>query len=502
MKYKPLNSTTMKRYEFLKTLGFGSAGFLLTEGLLSGCMNHDMESMSMTTAPTVTEGAFSTPLTFPETLTAGSTLNARTQSVALSTGKTAQVWGYKGGILGPTFRIQSGSSVNIPFANNLVEETNIHWHGLLVPAAMDGHPDQMVMAGQSFNYTFKIDQAATMAWYHPHPHEKTGKQVFMGLAGMFIVESPEEKALNLPSNTYELPLVIQDKRLDANGGILYAPTMNEVMVGYMGETILVNGIHAPVHNVATRIYRLRVLNGSNGRMYNLALSNGNSFMIIGSDGGLLPAPETVTSLLLAPGERADLLVDFSKMALNSDVFLQSNAFSGVNSQGSQTFKIMKFMVNKTEADTFKMPATLYNLQPIPTASATKTRTFNIGIAMEGGHGAMAMKGMHTINGKIYSSSRIDESVGLNSTEIWEFDNTNGDEPHPMHLHGVFFQVMNRAGGRGNIQPHEKGWKDTVLVMPGEKVRIIIRFTNTGKFVFHCHNLEHEDDGMMLNFEVK
>ncbi|AEI52084.1 multicopper oxidase family protein [Runella slithyformis] len=496
----------MKRNDFLKTLGFGSAGLLIGESLLSSCMNHDMAAMDMTTAPTVVEGAFTTILPIPETITSGTALNARSQNAAIVAGKTGQVLGYKNGILGPTFRVQRGSTVTIPFINGLSEETNIHWHGLLVPAAMDGHPSQMVTAGQSFNYTFKIDQAANMAWYHPHPHEKTGKQVFTGLAGMFIVESPEEKALNLPSDAYELPLVIQDKRLDANGAIMYSPTLEEVMIGYMGETITVNGVSSPFQPVTTRMYRLRVLNGSNGRMYNLALSNGNSFLIIGSDGGLLTAPETVTSLLLAPGERADLLVDFSKIALNSEVYLQSNSFSGVSSQGSQTFKILKFMVNKTETDTFKMPTSLNSITPLSTASATKTRTFDIGVMMDmtsGSHGGtMAMKGMHTINGKIFNMDRIDEIVALNSTEIWEFDNTNGDEPHPMHLHGTFFQVSSRTGGRGNILSHEKGLKDTVLVMPGEKVRIITKFEKVGKFVFHCHNLEHEDDGMMLNFEVK
>lgn len=164
------------------------------------------------------------------------------------------------------------------------------------------------------------------------------------------------------------------------------------------------------------------------------------------------------------------------------------------------------MVSKTETDTFKMPTSLNSITPLSTASATKTRTFDIGVMMEmgsGGHGGtMAMKGMHTINGKIFNMDRIDESIALNNTEVWEFDNTNGDEPHPMHLHGVFFQVLSRTGGRGNILIHEKGWKDTVLVMPGEKVRIITKFEKVGKFVFHCHNLEHEDDGMMLNFEVK
>jgi len=495
----------MKRDTFLKTLGFGTVSALAGGAILSSCMNHDMATMTPTVAPDVFEGNFTTSLPFPETSLTGTALNAGSQNITTITGKNTQAWGYKNGILGPTFRIQSGSTVSIPFTNGLTEKTNIHWHGLLVPAAMDGHPDQMVMPGKTFNYSFKIDQRAGLSWYHPHPHEKTGKQVFMGLAGLFIIESAEEKALNLPTGAYELPLVIQDKRLNTSGEIDYSPTMDEVMIGYMGETIIVNGVQSPFHNVATRTYRLRVLNGSNGRIYNLALSNGNAFTVIGSDGGLLPAPETVTDLLLAPGERVDLLVDFSKSALNSEVYLLSNVFSGVNSQGRQAFKIVKFVVNKAETDSFKLPTSLPAIAPISSSATTKTRTFDIGVGMgtSGGHGgSMAMKGMHTINGKVYSGERIDESVPLNSTEIWEFDNSAGDEPHPMHLHGTFFQVVSRTGGRSRLIASEKGLKDTVLVMPGEKVRIIIKFTNAGKFVFHCHNLEHEDDGMMLNFEVK
>lgn len=495
---------SMNRIEFLKTLGFGAVAVGAGQSLLTGCMNHDMAEMSAV-APTIQEGAFTTPLPLMKTVASGASLKAGTQTHAIVPGKPASVLGYNDSMLGPVFRVERGVPVTIPFTNSLTEETNIHWHGLVVPASMDGHPDQLVKSGQSFTYTFTLDQPAGMAWYHPHPHMKTGKQVYMGLAGLFIVDSPEERALKLPSGDLELPLVIQDKRLDASGTPVYNPSMPEVMVGYMGDTLVVNGVNAPFHPVATRTYRLRLLNGSNGRIYNLALSNGEAFHVIGSDGGLLPAPERVSSLLLAPGERVDLLVDFSKAALNSEVFLQSSAFSGVSSQGSQTFKLVKFMVNRSEADPFKMPASFPALATLSPASATKTRKLTIGDAMHGAGGhsnKKPMAGMHTINGKTYDAARIDESVALNSTEIWEFDNSMGDEPHPMHLHGTLFQVVGRSGGRGSLMAHEKGWKDTVLVMPKETVRVIVRFQRTGKFVFHCHNLEHEDDGMMLNYEVK
>ncbi len=493
----------MKRIDFLKTLGFGAAGLATAEMLLSGCM--DMSEMNAV-APAISPGAFTTPLPLLETALSGTSLKAHGMTGSVMAGKTGSMLGYLNSILGPTFRAERGSMVTIPFTNGLTEDTNIHWHGLLVPSNMDGHPDQMVTAGQSFNYQFKIDQAAGMSWYHPHPHTKTGRQVYMGLAGVFIIESPEERALKLPFGDFEIPLVIQDKRVDAKGSLVYNPTMGEVMIGYMGDTITVNGANAPFHNVAARNYRLRVLNGSNSRIYNLALSSGDSFTVIGSDGGLLPAPEVVTSLPLAPGERADLLVDFGKLAPNSEVFLQSNPFSGAESQGSQEFKILKFVVDRSGADSFSMPAILNTVAVMSAAAAAKTRTFDIGISMgsSGKHkmGKMkSMAGMHTINGKTFVMDRIDESVTLGSTEIWEFNNIKGDEPHPMHMHGTFFQVLSRAGGRSKIMPHEKGWKDTVLVMPGESVWVITKFERPGKFVFHCHNLEHEDDGMMLNFQV-
>ncbi|KAB7726462.1 multicopper oxidase domain-containing protein [Rudanella paleaurantiibacter] len=491
----------MNRQHFLRTLGLGTVATLSGQALLTGCNTHDMSGMDAAeTAPTINELPFDTPLRFPETVNGTTTLSARAATESMLKGKAGRVLGYREGVLGPTIRVSSGTDVSLRFQNNLTEKTNIHWHGLLVPAAMDGHPTQMVAAGQSFTYSFRLNQAATMAWYHPHPHEKTAKQVHQGLAGLFIVETPAEKALGLPSGAYELPLVIQDKRLDATGTPTYAPTMNDVMMGYMGETVTVNGVAGALHNVATRFYRLRIVNGSNGRLYNLALSNDSPFWLIGTDGGLLAAPESVTSLLLAPGERADLLVDFSKATVGTEVFLRSNPFGGASAQGRQGFNILRFVVNRTEAEPFRLPASLGTAPTLSAGAATQTRTFNIGVAMSGMNMG-AMKGMHTINGKVYSMNRVDEQVKLGATEIWEFDNSAGDEPHPMHLHGTFFQVLSRTGGRNALTATEKGLKDTVLVMPGERVRILTQFNTPGLFVFHCHNLEHEDDGMMLNYSV-
>lgn len=476
----------MNRIDFLKTLGFG----LSASYLLSGCMgNGDPVPVSEITD-------FSNALKIPETVFNPVSLNAKVVQDAILGGKTTSCLGYGFGMLGPTIRISKGDKLNLKFTNQLNKHSNVHWHGLIIPSEMDGHPDQMVMPNESFNYSFFVNQQAGTNWYHPHVHELTGEQVTQGLAGLFIIESSEEKALGLPNGTFEIPLIIQDKRFNADGSIKYKPSMDEVMSGYMGETILVNGTFSPFLNVSANLYRFRILNGSSARIYNLALSNGANFYIIGSDGGILEKPEQINSILLASGERLDVLVDFSKATLNSEIFLESKTFLGMgDAQGTQDFRILKFIINKPGVADFKIPNTLIPVQK--TSGSTKTRSFSLKMNM------MSMKGgMHRINGKVYDSSRIDETVLLGATEIWQFNNSTGDEPHPMHMHGVHFQVVSRSGGRNSIQPHEKGWKDTVLVAPKEKVEVIVKFTQKGKFVFHCHNLEHEDDGMMLNFEVK
>jgi len=461
-------------------------------------------NMSMgSNAVTVKEGLFSSALSFPSVITSNFSMNAKGNAAGLLNNQTTRVLGYSGGILGPTLKVDRGATIPITFQNNLSEETNIHWHGLLIPADVDGHPKNIVQSGSSFNFNLPINQRAGTYWYHPHPHGKTARQVFMGLAGFFIVNDSEEQALNLPSGDQELLLVIQDKRIE-NGQLNYSPSMNEIMTGYTGEYILVNGTYAPFHNVATRQYRIRILNGSTARVYNIALNDNQTFYVIGADGGLLSQPAGVNSLLLGPGERVDILVDFKSYAVGKEVYLMSKTFSG-GVQGQQDFKIMKFVVNRQETDTFTKPSQLSVIQPIAPGSSSKTRTMKIKGMMEGMNGNMGGNmgsGMHTINDKVYDLDRIDETVIAGDTEIWEFDNSDGDEIHPMHIHGVQFQVLSRTGGRGSLVASEMGWKDTILVMSREKVKIIMTFPQEkGVFVFHCHNLEHEDDGMMLNYKI-
>ncbi|MGC1242598.1 MAG: multicopper oxidase family protein [Chryseosolibacter sp.] len=487
----------MKRRDFMKRSGLSAlTAWAGSSFLLSACHTED----DMIGEPNwIVEGSFDRPLTTPAFVNSGTTLNAQFSTSELLKGKSATTLAYGNGVLGPTIRANKGESVQITLQNNLAEETNIHWHGLILPEDMDGHPRDLAAAGGSFHYTLPVQQRAGTYWYHPHPHGQTAQQVFMGLAGMFIVSDEEETALNLPSGEFEVPLILQDKRFEGNN-LDYSPSQDEIMTGYLGEEILVNGIHAPVLNVATGWYRLRVLNGSTARVYNLALSGEMQFHIIGADGGLLQSPETVSEILLGPGERLDILVDFSGLKTGSEVFLVSNRFSEFNLQGRQGFKLMRFKVDRPSGNTFSLPGTLSSIMPIHTHENTKARIFDISAMAGGGaHGGM---GGHSINGKSFDMHRIDETVEAGSTEIWEFDNMMGDEIHPMHIHGVQFQVVHRMGGRNKIIASEKGWKDTVLVMPGEKVQVAMTFPQyKGVFVFHCHNLEHEDDGMMLNYEI-
>ena len=491
----------MKRNDFLRLSGAGVGSLLVPSGVISfisaGCnKNNGMGNMGG--GVNVSEGEFLQAL--PLTATAGpiTSLTVQATVAALKGNQSYNLFGYQANsILGPTLRVSKGDQVSINVTNSLNESTNIHWHGLHIPAAMDGHPGNLITKGSSFNYNFSVQQRAALNWYHPHPHMATARQVYKGLAGLFIVNDSEEAALNLPGGQYEIPLVIQDKRL-ADTGLSYNPTMMEVMSGYMGESILVNGKASPFHEIKSQTYRLRILNGSNARIYNLAFSNNRSFTIICNDGGLLINPVSVNSILIAPGERLDILFDFSASNTGDEIFLLSKLFSGAgNAQGKQEFKILKFKITQKVNSPFTIPPTLSSIIAYTAAQAARTRNFDIS-----NPGMNMQNGMHRINNKVYDENRIDETVSANAVEIWQFDNSQGDEPHPMHIHGISFQVLERIGGRNTLAASERGWKDTVLVMPGETVKVLVPFeNNTGRFVFHCHNLEHEDDGMMLQYQL-
>ncbi len=489
----------MKRREFIKRSGISAlTTWAGTSMLLNGC--HTEEDM-IGEPNWIVESSFDRPLTIPPVNTGSASLRAQFSTAELLKGRSSATLSYANGVLGPTITAKKGDAVNVSLLNNLSEQTNIHWHGLIIPENMDGHPKDVASPGGTLNYSLPIIQRAGTYWYHPHPHGLTAKQVFMGLAGMFIVNDQEEASLKLPSGEFEIPLIIQDKHFEGDT-LDYSPSDDEIMTGYLGEQILVNGHHAPFVNVSTGWYRLRILNGSTARVFNLSLTGGRRLTIIGSDGGLLRSPEAVSDIMLAPGERIDVLVDFSGLAIGTEMYLVSGKFSKYNIQGRQGFNLLKFKVDRKVTSNFTIPSMLSSIDTLNESQAVNTRTFDIAqmIGGEGGHGTM---GRHSINGRVFEMDEVHLTVGAGTTEIWEFDNLSGDEIHPMHIHGVQFQVLNRIGGRNNLIASEKGWKDTVLLMPGERVRLIMTFPQyTGTFVFHCHNLEHEDDGMMLNYRIQ
>lgn len=487
----------MKRKHFLRRVGLGT-GVLAMSPWLTSCLS---------VSESKPEGAISNKLPLPGEISKRSfDLSAAPAEIQLSESINLSGFQFNSTVPGPTIRHTRGSELNIRFNNEIGQESIIHWHGLIVPPEMDGHPKDVISSG-SYDYQFNLNQRAGTYWYHPHPHRITGEQVYRGLAGLLIIEDEEEKALNLPGGDYEIPLVIQDRRVSETGQVIYNPSMPErMMTGFLGDTILMNGAPFPYHEVEPGVYRLRILNGSNARIYNIAFQNDLPFTVIGTDGGLLPEPIEANELLMAPGERADILVDFSEEATSS-IQLISKPFdvpSGGGMMGMQNmmgsdgpeqgagFTLMEFRVSDTSSqDAVALPTQLTEANFPEASSADRSRQIRL---------AMEMMTGHTINGRLFEMERVDERVEQGNTEIWEFVN-NSNVPHPMHVHAVQFKVLDRSGTRG-LTPTESGWKDTVLVMPGETVRVIMKFDALkGMYVFHCHNLEHEDNGMMANLEI-
>ncbi len=431
----------------------------------------------------------------------------------------------KGSYLGPIIRAKKGQKIRIRFKNNIPEETIVHWHGLHVPSAMGGHPRDVIKPGRRFVYEYEVKNRAGTYWYHPHPHGHTGPQVYRGLAGFFLVSDDEEEGIPLPQNEHDIPLVLQDRTFDLNNQFVYTHDheMNpmEPGFGFLGNTILVNGKPDFRLSVATRVYRLRILNGSNSRIYKLAWDNGRPLVIIGTDGGLLRKPVKRNYVMLAPGERIELWADFSADPVGTQHSLRSLPFdTGMMGRGpfwndfwpdthhplGSAHDVFNVQVVRSEKESLVLPnklTTIKKYNPVDAHNYFNPRTFRL-------------SGRHmtwTINGRTFQMERVadDEVVKLNSLEVWEFINEDGfgghmgggmSMPHPMHLHGPQFQVIERRGVRHHGYV-DNGWKDTVLLMPGERVKVLVKFTDyDGLFLYHCHNLEHEDMGMMRNYFIQ
>lgn len=422
-------------------------------------------------APATRNALFIPPAVAP----AGLTLTAAPASVNLGDGRAAKAWSYNGGLPGPTLQARAGDTATITLTNGLASQPTItHWHGMLVDHANDGHPMMAVAPGASYAYNFPILNRAALNWYHPHPHMMTGEQVAMGLAGAFIIRDAAEDALALPGGSREVALIIRDTSLDKAGNLQYQPRSG----GYLGNLPLVNGTRDAYLDVESALYRFRVLGGANARIFRLALSNGAPFTLIGNDGGLLETAASVVDIDLAPGERVDVLVDLRAMSVGSKVMLRDLRAG---------WDLLELRVTTAVTDPTAVPTTLSSIAALP-GSSTVTRSFSF-------------DGMSKINGLEYDMNRIDFTVPLGQVERWRFT-TNGNAPHPVHVHGASFQVQSRRGGRNRLFPWEAGWKDTVLLEDRESVEVLIRFdAYRGVYLMHCHKLEHEDMGMMSNFEV-
>lgn len=402
---------------------------------------------------------------------------------------------------GVMINMQRGEELNVLVKNRLGSNTNIHWHGLDVPSNMDGHPkDEIYPAGER-RYSFTVKNRAGMYFYHSHAHEATARQVYGGLYGLFRVADDEENALSLPSGDFEIPLAIQDVRKNSGYQLTYTPNMIDQMEGYLGSDVLINGVHKPKQKIKRGTYRLRLINASNARLYNIAFSDNREFNVIGSDGGLLASAVTVQSIPLGPSERYDILVDFSDASVNDRISLVSLQYSPPHGhmgtppypQGLP-FDLIEFEVAEGVASKYNIPNVLSTFDRFDPSRAVRTRTFDLEMAM-------TMQMPHLINGKLFDMDTVDYRINIRDLEIWEFVNKDGDTFHPFHIHGGVFQILKRNGST-DIPQWERGWKDSFVIGPNERIEVGVQFNNhAGLFVLHCHNLEHEDAGMMANFEV-
>jgi len=476
-------------------------------------------------------------------------ITASEKYVQVLPGAPTRVWGYEGQLLsgsgvtvtnlpdnnlGPILRVQKGTKLRFTFNNNLAEDSVVHPHGLRVPQHFDGHPMLAIGPGASHTDDVTIIDHAGPYWFHPHPHMRTAEQVVMGLAGLFYVTDDEEQ-LAVPgagTGANDIPVIIQDRTYDSNNQILYQPNN---MWGYLGNRILVNGKPNTVFSLEPRAYRLRLLNGSNARTYKLAWSNGMPMKVIGTDGGLLPAVATRSYVMLMPGERVDVWADFGSLA-GKQVILRSLSFTpggmggggmggggmggggggmggggcncGSSLANGAAFNILTVNVGRKAS---VKPV----LGPLPPLSMVYDAT-NVPNYDSPRPFTLEMQHMvWTISGRVFDmeacmtmdSCPMDEMVNLGETMAWEWIN-NSPIPHPMHIHNVQFQVVQRTPpaissyatvNQGFV---DSGWKDTVLVWPGERVKIAMMFEPyAGMYMYHCHILEHEDMTMMRNYMI-
>ena len=516
------------RRQALKWGVIGTAGLAVPMGVLQLPLAriHAIESV---TSPATQ--AFQVPLPIPpvlqplrrDTTTDYYEMTLKPALAHILPGLTTPIWGYNGIFPGPTIEARRGRTTAIRQINALPVPVSTHLHGGKTPPTSDGYPMDLILPPdptpfqasltdasmrrfmgpnglgrslqmqmqQTKEYVYPNDQPASIHWYHDHRMDFTGPQVYKGLAGLYLIRDEVDDALPLPKGEYDIPLMITDRTFNADGSFFY-PSLDPTLTstpgvlgkyynGMLGDTLLVNGAVQPFLEVATAKYRFRLLNASNARVYQLALSSHQSFVQIGSDGGLLPAPALRQTIRISPAERFDVIIDFSHVPVGSHIVLK-------NLLGDErTTDIMRFDVVRQTKDESTIPTTLAPFEVIHPSESLTTRTFQFFYGL----------GMWTINGTYFDPNRADATPRLGTTEIWEF---TSDGNHPIHMHLVNFQVLSRDGRAPD--PEDAGNKDTVFLKAGEKARVITRFDGyRGLYVFHCHNAEHEDMRMMGQFEV-
>ncbi len=417
-------------------------------------------------------------------------------------GINTSTYGASAEYLGPTLILHRGDTARIRIHNELAEMTSMHWHGMHVPGEMDGGPQRIIDPGDSFMAEFVVKNPAATYWYHPHPHELTAEQANFGIAGFIIVRDEEEEQLALPRDygVDDFPVVIQDRKFLPSGDFAFYP---------FGDSVLVNGTPNAYLECPAQVVRLRLLNGSNARIYPLGLDNGQDLHVIAGDGGLLPAPTATDRLWLSNGERAEVLLDLTGMEGDSlllmsygdelpntvpgsgNMMWESSILNGVS------FPVLRIRVTAPTVDPIiAIPPALLNV-PMPSESESiRTRTKTItGMGMVG-------MGMFMINGLMFDIDVVNDTMQLNTVEVWNIVN-NSNMAHPMHIHGVSFTVLERNGAPPPAW--EQGPKDVVLVDRLGTVKLVMRFgevTDGWPFMYHCHNLLHEDNMMMLQYIVQ
>lgn len=435
----------------------------------------------------------------------------RASEARILPGLTTPIWGYDGMFPGPTIEARCGRSVSLRLRNRLPVPIVNHLHGGRTPPEHDGYPTDLILPAGGFpthdhdsrakvsagerEYSYPNDQRAATLWYHDHRMDFTAASVWRGLAGFYILRDADRDRLPLPQGDREIALMICDRSFAADGAFRYPlrdplfrepPSMTDAyMGGVLGDVILVNGTPWPRLEVDAARYRFRILNASNARRYELALDpiprGGFPFVQIGSDGGLLAAPVPQRSIRIAPAERFDVVVDFSQFKTGTSVRLVNRAGSGSAGQ------VMRFDVTRNARDDSFIPARLSDF-PDAAGHNLPVRDFDFSFSR--------LTHEWLINGKPFDPMRMDARPKLNSSEIWRIQS---DFSHPVHLHLVHFQILNHGGRPGVF---DSGWKDTLDLAAGEGASILVRFEGyRGRYVFHCHNLEHEDMRMMANFEV-